>query len=83
MIAFPVLEDSADVAYQRLHSRTKRTVEAAGVVARENFDDDDNERECRRVDIEGRFKFRLESGQYCRMSRLSLVRDDVKGERGG
>ena len=50
MMAFPVLDDSAEEAYQRLQRRTKRAVDAEGATGRE--EDERGARDGLRCDIE-------------------------------
>jgi hypothetical protein len=78
MIAFPVLDESADVKYQRPQSRTKRAVEAPGVVVSENLADDDKEREDRRVYVEDGNK--VGEGKYRQRRRLKAAKEKPDGD---
>ena len=78
MMALPVLDDSADVVYQRLQSKMKRAVEATGVLAREYFfAADDMEREGRWRNNEGVHEF--DSGQYRQKRLCREVMENVLG----
>jgi len=75
MITFPVLDESADVKYQRPQSRTKRAVEAPGVVVSENLADDDKER---RVYVEDGNK--VGEGKYRQRRRLKAAKEKLDGD---